>query len=299
MSTYENMPHGTPDFPIGVHDTHCADGFRLYPHTHREFEFLVLEEGHGNIFIDGAEYALSPGDGAFVNSRALHLGQRSDPLPCRFFAIVFAPEFLGAENDLIFQSYVRPVEENKITLPAVYRREIDWQREVLNKAVHIHGINKKRPPCGELIIKEELFGMWRLCFMHSEKNSASVGSGLGDMISAMEFIRARYALPLSLKDIASSINMSEGYFCRKFSAAMHITPFEYLLRIRVDNSCRMLRDSDAPVGEIAVRCGFNSFSYFSKRFKEFVGCTPQEYRKGHKKIPFGNDEPISSVPLPS
>ncbi len=279
MSSYENLSHGTPDFPIGIHDTHYDDGFWLYPHIHREFEFLVMTQGAGTVFIDGQPFDIGSGDGVFINSHSLHLGKKTDLSPCRFFAIVFAPEILGGENDLVTYRYIRPVTENKISFPALYRPNVDWQKEVLDRALHIHAVNKEQLPFAELIIKEELFGIWRLCFSHGEKSSASQNPVLKDMIKAMEFIRAEYASPITLKDIAASVNMSEGYFCRKFSDSMHISPFEYLLRIRIDNSCRMLQSTNLSISEAASACGFNSFSYFSKKFKEYVGKTPTAYRK--------------------
>ncbi len=279
MSSYENLSHGTPDFPIGIHDTHCGDGFWLYPHIHREFEFLIMTQGAGTVFIDGQPFFISAGDGVFISSHSLHLGKKTDTSPCRFFAIVFAPEIFGGEGDLVSRSYIRPVTENKISFPTLYRPSVEWQKEVLDRALHIHAANREHLPLAELIIKEELFAIWRLCFAHGERASASQDPALRDMIKAMEFIRAEYASPITLKDIADSVNMSEGYFCRKFSDSMHISPFEYLLRIRIDNSCRLLQSTNLSISEAASACGFNSFSYFSKKFKEYVGKTPTAYRK--------------------
>ncbi len=286
MSAYEKLSHGTTDFPIGIHDTHYNDGFWLYPHIHREFEFLVLTKGEGYIFIDGQKFDFHEGDGVFVNSKSLHLGSKADENDCRFFAKVFAPEMFGRfGNDAVMDKYVLPVIENKICFPVYYSRNIPWQKRILDLAENIHDANTKKLPYRELLIKECLFNIWRSCLEHSSTKHTERTGSLKEMVRAMEYIRREYASPLKLKDIAAEINMSEGHFCRKFSEIMHITPFEYLLRIRIDNSCRMLQGSDLPVGQIATECGFNGFSYFSKKFKEFVGCTPLEYKKKHNARP--------------
>ena len=129
MIEYENVAHGSASFPVGIHDTECTDGFRLYPHIHRELELLVLTKGSGIIYIDGKEYFLKMGDGVFVNSCQLHLGVRADNEPCKFFAVVFAPEFIGGlGGDIIEEKYVFPVTNKKISLPTFLSRETQWQR---------------------------------------------------------------------------------------------------------------------------------------------------------------------------
>lgn len=280
MTLYETFAHGTPDFPVGIHDTIWPDGFRLYPHIHREFEFLLLTNGHGNMYINGQKYALCPGDGVFVNSGILHLGSWVDKNPCEFFAVVFAPEiFSEMGNNLIANKYILPVLKNKISLPVHYSREVYWQAAVLDSALQIHKLNKEKPVGFELCVKAQLLNLWQQCFAHSLPCVEAADKSLDDMISAMEFIRAEYASPLTLADIAARCHMSQGYFCRRFAEVMHLSPFAYLLKIRIDNSCRMLQSTKLPIGEVAGRCGFNSFSYFSKKFKELTGCTPMAYRK--------------------
>ena len=47
----------------------------------------------------------------------------------------------------------------------------------------------------------------------------------------------------------------------------------------VDEAKKLLRTTDRSVSDIAVDCGFESFSYFSTVFKKVVGITPVQYRK--------------------
>lgn len=278
MLEYENVPHGTMDFPVGIHDTKYADGFRLYPHIHRELELLVLTKGCGTMYIDGKEYYLKEGDGVFVNSCQLHLGVRANDEPCEFFAVVFAPEFIGGlGGDAIAEKYVFPVINKKISLPTFLSRETQWQRQILDLTCDIHDFNLVGLPLSELSIKAKLLEIWRLMFLNGEQSATTTNSGIEKVKTAMEYIRAEFSSPLTLNDMARKSNLNRDYFCRLFSSVMHMTPFTYLLRVRIDNACRLLRDKKLPVSEVAESCGFNSFSYFSKKFKEVMGCTPAEY----------------------
>ena len=84
---------------------------------------------------------------------------------------------------------------------------------------------------------------------------------------------------LTLADLAAAAHMSESHFCRSFSAVTHMTPFSYLQQVRIQKSCQYLKNSDLPVSRIALSCGFNDLSYYARRFRERIGCTPSEYRR--------------------
>ena len=60
-------------------------------------------------------------------------------------------------------------------------------------------------------------------------------------------------------------------------------------QVRIQKSCQYLKNSDLAVSRIAVSCGFNDLSYYARRFREQVGCTPTEYRRrAQSELPGGN-----------
>lgn len=284
MNVYERVSHGTSDFPIGVHKTENISGFELYPHIHKEFEFLIMSRGGGKLFVEGDEYELTEGEGIFINSGALHMGIKTDNAPCSFFAVVFSPEIFGRfGNDLIMNRYVLPIMRGDIVFPSVFHKTEEWGREVLRCCSAIAELAEKMSVCYELEIKEMFFRIWRICTEHSEVRAEDQDKGLEKIKKAIEFIQNEYSGQLSLNDIAGSVGMSREHFCRSFSSVMHMTPFDYVNRVRIDNGCRMLTESDMPIGGISELCGFNSFSYFSKKFRELTGQTPAEYRAKAKR----------------
>jgi AraC-like DNA-binding protein len=62
------------------------------------------------------------------------------------------------------------------------------------------------------------------------------------------------------------------------------TPFEYLNSYRIEVAGEQLLRSDSTVAQIAVNCGFNDVSYFSKIFRRYMGDTPLNYRKKYKTV---------------
>jgi len=162
----------------------------------------------------------------------------------------------------------------------VYTPDTEWQKSITDMLKTIHHENTTRHIGYELYIKNLLFEIWRICGIHSSQSTAPASDKTIENIkNGIVIIQSNYSSPLTLDDIANHINMSKGHFCRRFSDIIHITPFEYLIRIRIENSCRMLTDTSLSIGEIAQECGFNSFSYFSKTFRQSVGYTPREYSR--------------------
>ena len=52
-----------------------------------------------------------------------------------------------------------------------------------------------------------------------------------------------------------------------------------LLDYSLEKAKELLLNPDIPVGTVALKVGYGNYSYFSKLFKDVVGCTPNEYRK--------------------
>lgn len=269
MKKYENMKHGTEDFPVGIHDTVCQSGFALYPHIHREFEFLVMKKGKGTVYIENEKFEIGEDEGVFINSEELHIGIKTDNEPAEFFAIVFAPEVFGnLHMDAIARKYVEPVIKKKIC------PQKRLEKNVVELLCKVH----ENP--GELKIKSLLYDIWDKCIKDSEKSTdISRSKAVDEMKAVMEYIRENCDKSISLDDMARSVNISKGYLCREFKKVVHMTPCEYLTQIRIDKGCDMLENTDLSIGEIAERCGFNSFSYFTKIFGEKLGCSPREYRQ--------------------
>lgn len=280
---YETIEHGKPEFPIGFHKTHCPEGFRLYPHIHEEFEFFVLAEGSGTLLIDGVPFSLSQGEGAFVNSRCIHLGTPLSSDPAFFYAIVFSPQIFGSYvNDIVIDEYVAPVIHRSLELPVLYKREIPWQAEALEIVENMYQLRRQEAPCSELTLKSQLFHLWSIFCQHGRDTGSASATGRGNLDEirhAIEFIDKEYASKLTLSDLAKQAHMSESHFCRSFTEVMRMTPFAYIQQVRIQKSCQSLKNEDTPISGIALSCGFNDFSYYSRRFREIIGCTPSAYRK--------------------
>jgi AraC family transcriptional regulator len=106
--------------------------------------------------------------------------------------------------------------------------------------------------------------------------------GLGD--SQFAAVRAvmeeRLAEPVGLAQLAATAGLSVSQFSRQFKARTGQAPHRYLLGLRVDQACRLLRTERAPIADIAVRCGFSHQEHLSRVLRAHLDTTPGAIRRG-------------------
>lgn len=96
--------------------------------------------------------------------------------------------------------------------------------------------------------------------------------------ACMDIFSTAYADNIDLELLAKDLSISKQWLIRKFKAATHTTPIEYLNGLRINKAKNFLIDTDLPIGEIAGRCGYDNPYYFSNAFKKTVGISPLAYR---------------------
>ena len=84
-----------------------------------------------------------------------------------------------------------------------------------------------------------------------------------------------------LAEVARQCALSASHFTRAFRQSLGIAPHQWLLSIRVERAKEQLLNSDAPLADIAIDCGFADQSHFTRVFTKHVGSSPGEWRRHH------------------
>ena len=104
-----------------------------------------------------------------------------------------------------------------------------------------------------------------------------------ERLLAMEVMRRvmeRYSdQTLTLESIAASLYISKSYLCRIFRRVAGESFGDYLRRVRLEQACRLLRDTDMTAEQIVYACGLRDIPTFYRTFKERMGMTPNAYRQ--------------------
>ncbi|WP_448604665.1 helix-turn-helix domain-containing protein [Thermoleptolyngbya sp.] len=83
---------------------------------------------------------------------------------------------------------------------------------------------------------------------------------------------------IKLADLANLVGMSQFHFGRLFKQSVGISPYQFLLQQRIEKAKQLLKQTNDPIVEIALCCGFNSHSHLTKQFRQSTGITPKQYR---------------------
>ncbi len=98
----------------------------------------------------------------------------------------------------------------------------------------------------------------------------------------MDYINKNFDKPVTLREVAKLINMTEVSFSRFFRQRTGNTFIDSLTEIRLGNASRLLIDTTQSVAEVAYNCGFNNISNFNRIFKKRKGCVPKAFRESYQ-----------------
>jgi YesN/AraC family two-component response regulator len=101
---------------------------------------------------------------------------------------------------------------------------------------------------------------------------------------ALAYIDAHYGGNIRLESVAETVSLSSYYFSRLFKKEVGVNFSRYILHKRLETAKRALEETEEPVADIAASVGFHECHYFGKKFKNFTGSTPSEYRKKFSQL---------------
>jgi len=253
-------------------------------HWHPDFEIAMAERGDLDFQIGLQHVVLHAGESIFINGNVLHgvkqlTGDAPDPMP----NIVFPGTAIASEDSAIYRKYIRPIAFCD-TLPYIaFNQKAAWHSEANRLAGNICRQLEDKAPCYEMAIQRELSSIFESIFAHLEELPRFYASRVQmntqiRIHKMLSFIYERYKDPISLKDIARAANISVSEAGRCFNSYMGCSPIEALIRHRLQEARRLLKDTVLTLQEICYSCGFNSVPYFCRQFKKNYGHSPGQNR---------------------
>jgi len=96
---------------------------------------------------------------------------------------------------------------------------------------------------------------------------------------AIDYLKTHFNTNLKLETLALKSFLSKNYFGKLFKDITGSNFSVYIQKLRIDEACKLLRDTDMKIIDIALQCGFNDLKFFYSVFKSITGKTPGNYRK--------------------
>ncbi len=222
-----------------------------YPlHLHRAFECYAVMSGGAKAIIDGKEHSLTAGDAVLVFPYQRHeykTAPNTDTWVC-----IFSPDLVGS------------FDKRRTLVP-------------LSNKLKFSPENEKMPE--SLLMKKSL--CYKICAIFDvEAKYTEKLSEKDDLLSKiLQYVGENYKNECSLNEISHNVGYDYSYISKFFKRMTGQSFKSYLNGLRVGEACRLLRETDNPVSEIAEVCGFTTTRTFNREFLHIIGKTPREYRK--------------------
>lgn len=274
-------PHGTAGFP-------CAAYQRLYMnrpeyvipwHWHEELEIAYVVSGTLKFQIPAKSFLLTKGDCIAVNSNVLH-GAVAAP-EYELQSLVFHPRLITGSSDSAFAiKYLSPLTAHAPFDGYVFNEQ-DHPLEISCFRQAFEALAQDIPGY-EFTVRAALSQICYFLYRHFEPEASSTAEQNPDQIrirNMLEYIHTYFPEPVTLPDIARAADIGERECLRCFKRNIQLSPMQYLLKYRVMRGADLLlRERGTSISQIALLCGFDSPSHFSKMFRRFYDCSPKEYR---------------------
>lgn len=254
-------------------------------HFHPEYELVLFTESTGKRFIGDHTDSLRPGDILLIGPNLPHYMRndeeyyQGDPdLRIRAIVVHFGYNFLGESFfDIPEMASVRKLLENSSRGIQVYGSTQSAITAKIEKLLHVSGYERMRCLL-DILYAISHSGEQRMLASIGFRNSFTLNDA--ERINRVfDYLLRDFKDEISLSEAAARCHMVTSAFCKFFKKRTGKTFSRVLNEIRIGHACKLFIEQGQSVSEVCYACGYNSLSYFNKKFKEQAGYSPLEYRK--------------------
>lgn len=87
---------------------------------------------------------------------------------------------------------------------------------------------------------------------------------------------------ITVADLTAVCGISDSYLKKLFIKKFGVPPIKYIIQIKINYACDLLQTGLYSLEQISELCGYESYYYFSRQFKSYIGISPTEFIKKYK-----------------
>lgn len=238
-------------------------------HYHSFHKLIFLLAGRAGYAIEGERYALQPGDYVLVGRGSIHrpVVERGD-----FYervVLYISPEYLQrlSHEGCDLAHCFRQAQED---FRYVYRDDgrVREGLAALEAAAQDSGF-------GAALLRQAHFTrlMVEVDRTSLSGGSASAAGGDSKVVALLQYLNAHLSDPLSIDELAGRFYISKYHMMRRFHDETGYTIHGYITEKRLLLAQQLLAQG-LPLSEVALRCGYQEYSTFSRAYKKKFGCSP-------------------------
>ena len=242
------------------------------PHTHNHAELFYIVGGKGQFLIEDQLYPVNTNHLVIINPNVTHTEVSLNAQPLEYIVLgIDGVELSISENSNGQFCILDHFESMDIT---------SCLRNILRE------MELKQPGYEDIcqafmeILIIRLMRSTGLSVPTEPQNSV----GNHQCAAVRRYIDHHFKESLTLDQLAEEAHMNKFYLSHAFKQEYGISPINYMISRRLEESKYLLAETDLSMSQISQLLGFSSLSYFSQVFRKTQGLSPMEYRQDNKRI---------------
>ncbi len=242
------------------------------PHTHNHMELFYVVGGKGQFMIQDQLYPVSAKSLVIINPNVAHTEVSLDAQPLEYIVLgIEGIELAAGERSNGQFGIMEHFESADITsclrniLREMEQKSTGYE-DVCQAYMEILIIRLMRSAALAVPIEPQLLSGSRQCD------------------AVRHYIDMHFKETLTLEQLAEEAHMNKYYLSHSFKREYGISPINYMISKRIEESKYLLAETDLSMSHIAQLMGFSSLSYFSQVFRRTQDISPLAYRKNTKKL---------------
>ena len=257
---------------LNVASSRYGGDWHSVPHTHNHTELFFIVSGKGQFVIQDQVFPVGINDLVIINPNVLHTEDSLNAQPLEYIVLgIGGIELATSENSngqFCILDHFESVEISSCLRNILREMELKntGYEDVCQAYMEILIIRLMRNTA--LTVQAE----------------PQVSTGNRQCAAVKRYIDLHFKESLTLEQLAEEAHMNKYYLSHAFKREYGVSPINYMISRRIDESKYLLAETDLSMSQIAQLLGFSSLSYFSQVFRKAHGTSPMEFRQSSKNL---------------
>ena len=269
---------------LGYYYSIGTSGYKFKGERHNYYELTFVDRGNLITEVEGTTYTLNEKELIIYTPGQFHTQSIEKGSSCSYVTIIFDMKIFiennTANNDEFINNKIFSYDKKIYNLINAFVQESSSQIPYMNSLMLC-------------LLQEIIIRLLQLPFLkninYSEKNdkpSSAIHKHYQDELleKILDFINESIYEPITIFEICQKFSLSRSSLQILFKENMDTTPKKYIINLKLEKSCQMIREEKYTISNIALMLGFNSIHYFSRAFTQKYSISPSEYAKQMLKI---------------
>ena len=259
---------------LNVSSSRYGGDWHSVPHTHNHTELFFIVSGRGQFLIQNQVFPVGANNLVIINPNVAHTEDSLNAQPLEYIVLgIEGIELATTENSngqFCILDHLESVEFSSCL------RNILREMELKNT-----GYEDICQAYMEILI----IRLMRTTSLSVQSGPQTV-SGNRQCAFVRRYIDLHFKEPLTLEQLSGEAHMNKYYLSHAFKQEYGVSPINYMISRRIEESKYLLAETDLSLSHIAQLLGFSSLSYFSQVFRRTQDISPMEYRQSTRGLRF-------------